>query len=193
MSSIPIGEQNRFVAGDTVQWQITDTDFPSDDGWTLTYYFLRSGSRQTVAATAQTDGSHLVTITAAASALWAAGKHSYTGIFSKGTERYTRRSGEVEVLIDPAASTYSGGYDYRTHAQVCLDAIEAVLEGRATAEHESFQIQTPQGARAVRFIPIAELIKLRDTYRAEVQRERDAAGLRKGLGRSKILTRIGGV
>jgi len=57
-----------------------------------------------------------------------------------------------------------------THAQTMLAAIEAVLEGRITADIEQYSI----AGRSITKIPIAELLKLRSYYKAEAVREQRA-------------------
>jgi hypothetical protein len=67
--------------------------------------------------------------------------------------------------------------DGRTHARKVLDAIEAVIEGRATSEVAEYQI----AGRELRYIPIPELLQLRDKYRGEVLREDAASRAARGL------------
>jgi hypothetical protein len=69
-----------------------------------------------------------------------------------------------------------------------LEAINALLEGRATKDQQSYRI----GDRELTRIPVPELLKLRDYYKAEAQRETNAAALASGVGRPRtILTRFG--
>ena len=84
--------------------------------------------------------------------------------------------GTLEILADVSAA--GAGFDPRTHAQKVLESIEAVLEGRATKDQQSYKINNRELVRT----DIADLLKLRETYRAEVARE--AAG-----GRSRKLLR----
>jgi len=62
-----------------------------------------------------------------------------------------------------------------------LDAIEAVIENRATLDQESYQI----GGRSLKRMPIADLMRLRQLYRAEVAGEEAAAKLAAGLGTAR--------
>jgi hypothetical protein len=59
----------------------------------------------------------------------------------------------------------------RDRSRPALDAIEARLENRATIDQERYRINNRELYR----MPIAELLKFRDQYRAEVQREEIAA------------------
>lgn len=63
-----------------------------------------------------------------------------------------------------------------THAETMLQAIEAVLEGRITADIEQYSI----AGRQITKIPVEELIKLRQYYRLEVIKEHQAEQLTSG-------------
>lgn len=65
-----------------------------------------------------------------------------------------------------------------THAETMLSAIEAVLEGRITADVEAYSI----AGRQITKIPMAELLTLRDKYKAEVNSEAAAASIAAGTG-----------
>ena len=65
----------------------------------------------------------------------------------------------------------AAGHDARSHVQRVLDAIEAVLEKRATLDQEQYRINN----RELRRTPIADLLKLRDRYRGELARMKAAS------------------
>lgn len=90
----------------------------------------------------------------------------------------TVRSGTLRVLPDPAT------HDVRTHAARMLEAIEALMEGRATKDSSSYSIA---GRSLTRMSP-DELVKWRNYYRNEVAKQR-AAGLPNG-GRKITLARF---
>ena len=70
----------------------------------------------------------------------------------------------------PDIAQLAAGHDARSHVQRVLDAIEAVLEKRATLDQEQYRINN----RELRRTPIADLLKLRDRYRMELQRAKAA-------------------
>ena len=70
----------------------------------------------------------------------------------------------------------------KTHAATMLAAIEAVLEGRITADIENYQITSGNITRQITKIPIPELKELRDSYRAEVKAEQAADRMAAGEG-----------
>lgn len=77
-------------------------------------------------------------------------------------------SGQITIMPDLAAA--EAGYTAKTHAQRTLEAIEAVIEKRASMDQERYRINNRELYRT----PIADLLKLRDLYRLEVAREQQA-------------------
>lgn len=183
MADTPTAEPLSFRVGDTVRWTRSLADYPADAGWQLVYTYVSVASKQVVTATAA-GALHSIEITAAGSALWAAGDYTWQATVSKGAERYTIGVGRTVVLVNIAVA--AGGLDTSTHARRVLAAVEAVLEGRAGEAEADVQIN----GRAVKYIPIAELLVLRDRYRAEVAREDAAVRLANGLGGSINTLRV---
>jgi hypothetical protein len=107
-------------------------------------------------------------------AAYKAGLYRWTAVVDDGTERVTLASGLVNVLPDPAKT--GAGFDPRSHARKTLEAIEAVIEGRATKDQEEYTI----GNRSLKRTPTKELLEFRDKYRADVAREDIAAGRQSG-------------
>lgn len=140
--------------------------YPAPD-WALNAY-LRGPSVINLAAAADGAG-HKFTQDAATTAGWAAGIYSYVVRASKGGEVFQVEAGTLEIAADLATQAEPG--DVRTHAQRTLDAIEAVIEKRATKDQERYTINNRELWRT----PIADLLKLRNTYRAEVRSERAKA------------------
>lgn len=81
-------------------------------------------------------------------------------------ERYTVDNGVL--FLEPDFAAAAAGTQ-QTHNEKMLAAIQSVLEGRAAADIESYQI----AGRAVNKIPVAELVKWHNVYLARVQRERN--------------------
>lgn len=65
-----------------------------------------------------------------------------------------------------------------THAETMLQAIEAVLEGRITADIEQYTI----AGRSITKIPIEQLIKLHSHYAILVKLEKRADDIAQGMG-----------
>lgn len=166
-------EPTSIVSGDTVTFQKDLADYPAST-WTLKYT-VAGASVNTYTAAASGD-SHLVTIAASATATFAAGDYLLTGYVEKDSERHTVYSGSLTVKADPTG--ISAGYDPRTHAKKTLDAIEAVIAGRAGSDVSAYTI----GGRSLTKIPIPELVQLRQVYKGEVAREKRAARIAAGQG-----------
>ena len=81
-----------------------------------------------------------------------------------GLDRHTATVGSFTVAPDPV--TFTG--DSRSKSARILAAIEAAIEGRATKDADAFTIE----GRSITRTPIADLIRLRNIYRAEVAAER---------------------
>ena len=78
-------------------------------------------------------------------------------------------------------------YDNRTHAKKVLDAIEAVIEARASVD----QMRIVIAGRELSKTSIPDLMKLRMAYKAEVEAEIAEAQIDAGLSsKQKILTRF---
>ena len=93
------------------------------------------------------------------------------------TTREWQRGDDIEeidsgtVTVRPDIAQLAAGHDARSHVQRVLDAIEAVLEKRATLDQEQYRINN----RELRRTPIADLLKLRDRYRGELARMKAAS------------------
>lgn len=166
MTTTPTSEPLSLVAGDSVAWTKTLSDYPATDSWVLSYVLLAAGKTPIVLSSTASQADHAVSKTAAETAAWAAGTYRWTAMVTKAGERKTIGSGTVEILPNPA--TQDSSHDPRTHAEKCLAAIEAVLEGRMSDPIIEYQI----AGRMAKKIPHGDLLKLRIHYQAEVRRQK---------------------
>ena len=67
MPEIPTNEPSTIIAGDTIRWLKTLTDYPASDGWVLGYTLVNAAARLVLGSTAQGD-SHLVNVSATTTA-----------------------------------------------------------------------------------------------------------------------------
>jgi len=173
-------------AGDTLLLSISLSDYPASDSWTLTYTFRKpNGSDISFASTADGDD-HAITVAYGTTQTWEPGTYSGEARVDDGSQRFTVWSGFIEVL--PDLSIQDPNYDARSHARKMLDAIEAVLENRAT---KAILSTTIAGQSISRYSP-EQLLSLRSFYRSEVDAEeaQAAADAGKSTGRN-ILVRFG--
>lgn len=175
-------EPSSINAGDTAKWLISLADYPASDGWALAYTLVNASTRITFSAAAQGDD-HLVNIAPATTNGWAVGDYDYRAVASLSGESYTVRSGRIS--IKPA---FSAAVDVRSHARRTLEAIEATLEGRASSATAEYEI----AGRKMKYIPVPELMVLRDRFRADVRNEDAAARVASGAANpGRVFVRFG--
>lgn len=183
MPDVPTIEPASVVVGDTWRWQRTLADYPASAGWTLAYTLINGAAKISISASAIGDD-HLVNVAAATTGGYAAGTFDWRARVSKAGEVFT--VGEGRILV---RSAWSGStFDARSHARKTLEALEAVIEGRATSDVAQYEI----AGRQLRYIPVPELLQLRDRYRADVAREDAAMAVSAGLpDRRRVFVRFG--
>src|SRR5258708_1336661 len=171
-----------FVAGDTWDWSLGVDGYPATDGWTLKYYLTpRIGGTQIVltAATASDGVSYRVQVSPATSAAFAAGTYDW-----RARVEETGPEGPVDqfsVVIQAKVSGLTAS-DNRSHARKVLDAIEALIETKGTADVIEYSI----GSRSIKKMTMAELLPWRDRYRWEVADERARDRVADGLGNPRL-------
>lgn len=166
-----------IIIGDTATWKHSDAIYPATAGWVLTYTLINASNKYTVTATAA-GADYAATITAAESAAMQAGQYKWLARVSRTVLAVLQAHtvGEGVILLQDNFAALAT-LDVRSHAVKTLVAIEATLEGRATSATSEYQI----AGRAMKYIPIPELLMLRDKYKREVAGEVAAAGLAAGL------------
>lgn len=147
-------------AGDTANWLLNLPYHPAGQGWSVQYDLVNATHKITLTSAAEGD-QHRITEAAAITAGYTPGKYLWQKRVKKGAEAYTLGTGTIEILPDLAAVVT---LDTRSHAQKTLEALEAWIENRnpGVAEYEI-------AGRRMKYISIAELLKLRDQYRREVR------------------------
>ena len=155
-------------AGDTATWRRTLADYPASEGWVLSYVLVKVGSQVSITAAAS-GADHLVSVATATTAGWSPGVYAWQERVALAGAIYTVGTGSLEILASFAAATT--GLDARSHAQKTLAALEAWIEGHdlSVAEYEV-------AGRRMKYIPIADLLVLRDAYRREVRGQSGKSG-----------------
>ena len=194
-------EPTEIIIGDTITWKrravqaisendngtIETTDIKASEGWALKFVAVGRLGAITINATADTENANDFSFTAAAATTGAytAGDYQWQIVATKTTTRYTIATGIVTVSDNIAGR--SAAYDNRSHAKKVLDAIEAVLENRASATDQSYTI----AGRSITKIPLQDLMRLRAQYKAEYESEVATENIKMGLsGKNKIFTRF---
>ena len=173
-----MSEPTQVVQGDTVSWTRTVNDYRSDDGWTLTYYLASAtASLPEIVATPDGSGGYEVTVAATETSLWGVETYRWQARVTKTTEAYTVATGRMDVLRAVQGAEL---YDDRRWAERVLEAIEATLAGKATADQQSYSV----GGRQISRYTVEELLTWRDKMKREVAQleraDRIAAGLDSG-------------
>jgi len=183
-TNYPTTEPDKIIAGDRIAWKRSDLD--SD--YPIATYSLKYSARlenagtTEIEITASESGSdYIVEVGQSTTAAYTAGVYHWQAyiIRTSDSERITVDSGTWEVKANRDAATT----DPRGHVKKVLDAIEATIEGRASKDQEKYAIQ----GRELWRTPIADLILLRDKYRAEYVRETRNERIRNGLGHGGII------
>ncbi len=172
-TEILYGEPLSVRSGDTWQWKISQSDYPPDT-WTLSYSLLNSAGKITISAIA--DGAdHLVSVAAATTAAYTAGRYDWFAHVTDGSDRYQIGTGAISIQPDLSAlDTYDG----RSHSRKMLAAIEALLEDQATTGQIDLVATTLNSRSLTR--DKAELVKLHGRYAAAVRAEDDAQRIARG-------------
>lgn len=172
--TVPQGEPSEVTAGDTWTWLKAFKDYRPTEGagtWTLSYAIVGPDKLVWDASWVTTGtGDWTVEIPAASTANLLKGTYRWTAILTGGGtlsgDRGTPAAGVFTVLPNPA--TLKAG-DTLSSAAKNLALVEAALEGRLTADMQSYSI----GGRSVTAIPVSELYALRAQFRNELWRERN--------------------
>lgn len=170
----PTGVPSELTAGDSWIWRIADqADYPQSEGWALKYELNGKVVLHDIDAEWQTSGDDagywLVTIAPASTADMEKGRYTLVGrMVGSGdyaNREYTVSQTSVVVKQNPRTAIDA---DFQSHNERTLAILEAAIEGRLTADIQSYQV----AGRAVAKIPMTELVQLRATYAAAVHQER---------------------
>ena len=150
-------------AGTTVTYTRTLGDFPASAGWTLTLY-LAGASIANAAGTPSGDN-FIVTIPAGTTANLVAGTYHWVERVTKAGQVFDAASGTV--VVRPNLATATAG-DFQSWAEKTLPIVEAAIAGQLDEGMAEYQIHS----RAVKLIPLEELMKLRAQLTAALAQKR---------------------
>ena len=165
--TVPTDEPGKIIAGFTAQWKKYYSDYLPSDNWTLKYTFKKSGVAPLEISSSADSDYHLVNIAPATTSNYTAGDYTWQSYVenSSSGEKYLLESGLIKIIAD--FSSLEASDDIRSHAQVVLDAVEAVIEGRATASQQEVSV----GDKSIKYMSFTQLIQLRGYYRDEIEIE----------------------
>lgn len=171
----------KIVAGDTLSFLTTVANYPASGGWTLTHALIpRNASNDVISfsATAQ-DIDYTTTVAASVTSQWIPDTYTWTAYIALSGQRYTVDGGSL--VVAPDLTQTDPGYDSRTQAQTALDAINAQLQKRATADQQEYEISVGGSMRRVVRANIAQLIAAKTYYEGIVANEQAASRAAEGL------------
>ena len=156
---------NTITAGTTLEIPVTLTAYPAP-AWSLTLVMRGPGKIDLQAAAR--NNQHVVSAPADTTSEWAPGRYWYSLRVTDGDRVEEVDAGEM--VIAPDLMQADASFDGRDHLRRVLDAIEAVIEGRASKDQERYRIKDRELYRT----PVGDLLKLRNTYRNELARKNAA-------------------
>lgn len=163
-------------AGVTLKVLFTFNQYPPSE-WTAKL-LLRGPASIDIPGVADGEG-FVFSADATTTGAWAPGAYRFAVRVYQGDDVAEARSGET--IIAPDIASAPNGFDGRTYAERVLAAINAVIEKRASVDQMSYRINDRELSRT----PIADLLTLRNEFRAEVNREK-ARSLGKNIFNKKI-------
>ena len=154
-----------IFAGDTLLFSVGFDGYEASQGWVATWDFrAKDGTAISFSGTADGD-KQLVSVAPATTAAWVPTGYQGIARVTKTGQTFTVWRGSLS--IEPDLTQQTGSYDTRSHAKKCLDAIEAVLEGKATRD----VLNTTIAGQSVGRLTPEQLIAFRSYYLAEVAAE----------------------
>lgn len=172
-----------IVQGDSARWEVSGGDYPSST-WTLTYYFVGEVNSDSVVGTPDGEDGWAIALLPSLTRAWRSGPMNWQAKVTDGTDVYTIGSGRINVV--PSIENASAEEVY-TWAERTLAALEAMIEKKATVDQQSWSI----GGRALTQYTPEELLVWRDRMRSEVERQKRAREIARGVGsRGRVLVRM---
>lgn len=160
----PEGEPLEIVVGDYIQWKRSDlvSDYPLAL-YTAQYVarITAGGNTEITLPATEQDDTYLFVADSETTANFVAGYYHWQLeiIRTSDGNRIVVERGDFTVVADLDVS----GADPRTHAQIMIDKIESILDGKADSDVGSYSI----AGRSLTKMTFAELMDARDRYKAE--------------------------
>ena len=160
--------------GETFKVELGFGDYSAAD-WSANLILINSANKVTIAGAANGDDFRFLLADTSA---WVAGDYKWiaevSATIDAATETYVASEGTISLEVDLATAATS---DTRSHAKTVLEAIEAVIENRATQDQSSYSI----AGRSLSRTPVVDLLVFKDRYQAIVNREERQDRRKRGL------------
>jgi hypothetical protein len=162
---------NDHYQGDAFDARVNSSDYPAPT-WTHTVTLTNANERHALTA----DDSGMITASSTITTLWSPGNYRWSWTVSDGTNRYTLEQGDILINHDPTKA-----HDQRTMAQRMVDAIEATMEGKVTAD----VLTLSHKDKSVTRLSPAELMDALFYWKTQLVKEKNRA--RRQAGKSNII------
>lgn len=157
--------KSTITAGDSFKLSnIKFSEFKPSDGWTLNLV-MKGTSTISLVAHLDSNGNWEFKSIASVTANWSPGKYNYVLYVSLADDQHTVKSGTVEI-VQRADLAPEG--DQRTWAEKALEAVEAVIEGKASRDQASYSIK----GRSVSRYTFVDLMSLREELKRVIREEK---------------------
>lgn len=179
-ANAPEGEPKEIVVGDFIQWKRSDiaVDYPTSSGFTAEYVARISGGGSTEVkipqAAGSTDEYYLFTADSATTSTFLAGRYHWQ---LEITQTSTGNRVVVDIGdFDAIPDMDNNQADPRIHAEIMVDKIQTILEGKADSDVSSYSI----AGRSLTKLSFNELVEARDYYRREITKHNNDELLKRG-------------
>lgn len=178
-TALPTHEPDAIVAGSYVAWRRL-LGYSADD-YALRYDLVPRTAGTTLTITGTRDGDHWrFNIPSATSTAWTAGEYRMNLVL-------VRSSDDEEAQIETGHVTVFGSTeDRRTHAEIMVEKIQSILDGRAAHDIESYSIKS----RSISRMSVPDLLRWRDYYLDEVARTGGSTKKQTGARSNTVTTRF---
>jgi hypothetical protein len=158
-----------ITIGETLEFEKDFADFPADE-WTVIYYLRGAGTGIDIAGTP--DGTtHCFTAPTTDTDNLTAGLYYYQAIATKDGEKHKVDEGTTTAIASLAALNTSNTYDGRSNAKKIVDAIDAMMDEKATADQKRYKIGAAGSERELERLTMSELLEARKFYAKIVNAE----------------------
>jgi len=179
-TNYPDSEPDVLYLGDQWNWKRDDlaTDYPTSS-YALTYsarLLDSAGATEIEISASEVNNSYLISVASTATINYTAGEYSWRAFITRASDSNRITVDEGLFTIEKDYATDSG--DYRTHARIVLQALEATLESRASIDQMSMSI----AGRSLSRMSPTELREWRAHYKTLVLAEERKSRLKRGEG-----------
>lgn len=172
----PTTEPKEVVVGDFIQWRRIDLQDYDNTEYTMTYVARITGGGVTEIQLEGTayGSDYLFSVSSAVSADFIAGYYHWQleAVRDSDSERVVVDRGYFTAVADLDVN----GADPRSHAEIMIDKIESLLEGKADSDVANYEI----AGRKLTKLSFKELMDARNYYRSQLMMEQRAYDVKQG-------------